>query len=405
MQKNLKQIHKETRGHFFQRIHRSWMLDFTQAWRALILGIILATSLGSASTEVDTYLLVAFFASLGFFAMVITLYFRPDVKLTHTLPKRSIAGKSIPFTVTVDNISEQAAREVVVHSADCLSWCKIDPQEQMAESIAPKAKQEFRFSAQFARRGSFIFPGFRCDTIFPFGFLRFGKGKQGKSPVLVYPDFTPLDTFSIPTGRRYQPGGIALASELGDCAEYIGSREYQEQDNPRDIDWRSWSRLGFPIVKEYQEEYFCRVALVLDTHLGKKIHARKRKDFEASLSHAASIADYLARQEYLIDIFAAGPDIYIMEAGRSLAHLDQILDVLACLEPCSENPFEIIKPALLSRMKNLSTIIVIFLDMDEPRRSFIDQLSAYGIGLKIIVCNSSLKKENFEFSYSLCQTL
>lgn len=284
MPKKLNQAPGESRSHFFQRIHRSWMLDFTQAWRALVLGMILAISIGSASTEVDTYLLVGFFSSLGFFAMIITLFFRPEVKLTHTLPKRAIAGKSIPFSLTIENLSAHTAREVVVHCADCLSWYKIEPREQMVTSIAPKAKQEFRFSIQFARRGSFIFPGFRCDSIFPFGFLRFGKGRQGQTALLVYPDFTPLDSFFIPTGRHYQPGGIALASELGDCAEYIGSREYQEQDNPRDIDWRSWSRLGFPIVKEYQEEYFCRVALVLDTYLGKNV--QKRKDFESSLSHA-----------------------------------------------------------------------------------------------------------------------
>lgn len=389
----MRPVLQESRGNFFQRIYRSWMLDFTQAWRALILGMILAVSLGSASTSVDTYLVVAFFASCGFFAMLVTLFFRPHVRLSHTLPKRSIAGKSIPFSITIENLSFRIAREVVVHTADCLSWCRIEPSEQMVTAIAPKSRHEFRFTIQFARRGSFVFPGFRCDSIFPFGFLRFGKGRQGQYSLLVYPDFLPLDSFSIPSGRRYQPGGIALASELGDCAEYIGSREYQEQDNPRDIDWRSWARLGFPIVKEYQEEYFCRVALVLDTYLGKKITPQKRKDFESSLSQAAAIADYLSRQEYLIDIFAAGPDIYIMEAGRSLAHLDQILDVLACLEPCFQNPFEIIEPILLNRMKNLSTIIVVLLDIDEPRKIFLERLSAYGIGLKILLCNSSLEKE------------
>ena len=205
----------------------------------------------------------------------------------------------------------------------------------------------------------------------------------------MYPDFHPLISFSIPTGRRYQPGGIALASNLGDSAEYIGNREYQEEDKPRDIDWRSWSRLGIPIVKEYQEEFFCRVALILDTHLSKR--AKKNEDFEASLSLAASIADFLSRQEYLVDIFAAGPQIYIMEAGRSLAHFDQILDVVACLEPCKENPFSLIEPIILERMNRLTTLIVLLLDFDEPRRQFLKALSSHGVGLKVVVCNSSIK--------------
>jgi hypothetical protein len=38
----------------------------------------------------------------------------------------------------------------------------------------------------------------------------------------------------------------------------------------RRIDFRSWARLGKPVVREYQEEYYCRIALILDTHVVPK---------------------------------------------------------------------------------------------------------------------------------------
>ena len=88
--------------------------------------------------------------------------------------------------------------------------------------------------------------------------------------MLVYPRYHTLDSLPLPIGRRYQPGGIPLASEVGDSLEFVGTREYREGDPPRKIDWRSYARLGRPVVKEYQEEYFSRIALVLDTYLPRR---------------------------------------------------------------------------------------------------------------------------------------
>ena len=53
----------------------------------------------------------------------------------------------------------------------------------------------------------------------------------------------------VPSGRRYQPGGIAMASKLGDSFEFIGNREYRDGDNLRDMDWRATARLSRPIVR------------------------------------------------------------------------------------------------------------------------------------------------------------
>ena len=156
--------------------------------------------------------------------------------------------------------------------------------------------------------------------------------------VLAYPRFFSLERLPLPAGRRYQPGGIPLASSLGDSIEFVGTREYREGDPLRRIHWRSWARRGLPVVKEYQEEYFSRIALVLDTFLPRRARGADRRRFEAGVSVLASIADHFGRSEDVVDIFAAGPDIYEVSAGRSLAYLENVLDVLACLEPCHEPP-------------------------------------------------------------------
>ena len=77
-----------------------------------------------------------------------------------------------------------------------------------------------------------------------------------------------------------------------------------------------------------------RAAVILDTHVpgGLGRAAQERRDaFERAVSVAAAVSDFMARQDYLVDIFAAGPNLYHLTAGRSLAYLDQILDILACV--------------------------------------------------------------------------
>jgi hypothetical protein len=71
---------------------------------------------------------------------------------------------------------------------------------------------------------------------------------------------------------------------------------------------------------------------------------------EAAISLSASVADALSRGEYLIDLFAAGPELYVFRAGRHTAHFENILEIVACVEACRRNPFETIAPALADEL-------------------------------------------------------
>jgi uncharacterized protein (DUF58 family) len=194
-----------------------------------------------------------------------------------------------------------------------------------------------------------------------------------------------MEEFHIPVGRKYQPGGIPLASNTADAVEFIGTREYRQGDPVRNIHWRSWARVGKPVVKEFQEEYFCRIAIILDTFAPKRPTQKAVDGFEAAVSVVASIADYFSRSEYVVDIFAAGPDIYEVSAGRSLAYLENILDVLACLEPCHESPFEVVGPALFEKLSQITSVVAILQDWDSTREDFLRQVRVSGVEVKVIV--------------------
>jgi uncharacterized protein (DUF58 family) len=267
-----------------------------------------------------------------------------------------------------------------------------------------------RLGLRCSRRGKYLLRGFRVETGFPFGIMRARRTFLEQRAILVYPKFTALSRLNLPTGRRYQPGGVALASDLGESFEYLGNREYREGDNVRDIDWRATARVAGqrPIVREWVEEYMLRVAVILDTHVPKDVdrslpliarvdwhgtqwfpaHAdyeRRLATFERAVSVAAAVSDYMARQDYLVDLFAAGPNLYHLTAGRSLAYLDQILDILACVESNPAEPFDVIEPQIAELMNRISTVICVFLDWNAARQAFVHRIHSQGVAVKVIV--------------------
>ena len=86
-------------------------------------------------------------------------------------------------------------------------------------------------------------------------------------------------------------------------------RDYRPGDPLRRIHWRSWAKTDKPIVKEYQDEFFVRHALILDT-FQKEAYGDV---FEEAISVAASFACTMGTQDSLLDLMFIGTE----ERGRA----------------------------------------------------------------------------------------
>jgi len=259
-----------------------------------------------------------------------------------------------------------------------------------AGTLAPGESARVRLGLSCPRRGAYTLRAYRVETDFPFGLMNAYTITRQEERLLVYPSYTRLARIDLPTGRRHQPGGVALASRLADSLEFLGNREFREGDNIRDIDWRATARMGgTPIVREYREEYFQRVGVVLDTHvpgmLARKERTERRAAFERAVSLCAAVGDSMAGQEYLVDVFAAGPNLYHLTAGRSLAYLEQILDILACVEESREEPLAVIEPQIQAYLDRLTTVICVFLTYGETQRAFVQGMRMGGAGVKVLL--------------------
>lgn len=359
---------------------------FSGAGRWFLWATIAFNLAGLNSLELQAHVPMLYALALWGVAIGAMLLARPQVDLKARHAERVCAGEILPVDIEVKHLRGLTGLSYLVVPHRLLAAIESVPEGGM--SLPPLARHgvaKIRLGLRCTRRGVYRLQGFRVETDFPLGLLRAQRTFKQESRLLVYPQFTPLIQLHIATGRRFHPGGVALVSHLGDSFEFLGNRDYHEGDSIRDIDWRATARLNKAIVREYREEYFLRVAVVLDTHLPTSAGETERAAFERAVSLCAAVGDYMARQEYIVDILAAGPNLYHLTAGRSLAYLDQILDILACVDENPEEPFETLEPEILENLSQINTIICIFLDWNPTRRAFLERMQQSGAGIKAII--------------------
>jgi uncharacterized protein (DUF58 family) len=352
--------------------------------------------LGADTRRTDNFILFAAAASTLLVAILLTALPRPKVRLECRLPFRATALRPVPVRAQVAATGGGGVGDLLLAFPRPVRWGSslvFEPRQTFLEASAG-ATTEATVTLRPLRRGRYTLRG---PTVRPSDPLRLAAGRPVGCPdqtLLVYPRFWSMDRFDIPLGRRYQPGGIPLSSSTGDAIEFVGARDYREGDPVKNIHWRSWARRGQPVVKEFQEEYFCRIAIILDTFLPRRPGKGHLAAFEAAISVVASVADFFSRSEYIVDILAAGPDLYEVSAGRSLAYLENILDVLSCLEPCRDPPFATVAPPLFDKLAQITTVVAVLQDWDAPREEFLRRVKALGTAVRaVIVCDRPSKAD------------
>jgi uncharacterized protein (DUF58 family) len=252
--------------------------------------------------------------------------------------------------------------------------------EQPLPVLPPGGEIEARLTLRPRRRGRVTLTGTTVARREPLGLARALRPRPGPATLVVLPRRYPLPPLALPGARRYQRGGIALAQSVGDAEEFVSLRDYRPGDPLKRIHWRSWARTGRPVVREYQDEFFVRHALVLDTFAPAPTAA-----FEEAVSVAASFACTVGTQESLLDLLLVGPEAHAVTAGRGVGHVDRMLEILAAVRPCRDRPFVTLTRLLLERRAGLSGAICVLLGWDAPRRDLVARVRALGVPTLVFV--------------------
>lgn len=231
------------------------------------------------------------------------------------------------------------------------------------------------------RRGRIRFARVTVARPDPFGLIIGVVRRPLPETVLVRPRCHPMPPLILAGRHRYQPGGVPQARSVGQTDEFLYLREYRTGDSLHHVHWRSSARRGKLVVKEYQEEYHQRHALVFDTFPATQDDIL----FEAAVEVAASVTAVSRLGDALLDLMFLGTRAYVVTAGRGVGAVETLLDMLACVTPCRDRPFRDLAELVRGHATALTACVLVLLSWDAARQDLVRGLRAAGVPVRVLV--------------------
>jgi uncharacterized protein (DUF58 family) len=231
------------------------------------------------------------------------------------------------------------------------------------------------------RRGPLRLEGVTIACPDPFGFFRSLRSLPLPQTILVLPKRHPVPQFQLPGSVKYQQGGVSMASSVGESEEFVSLREYRPGDPLRRLHWKSFAKLGKPIIKEFQDEFFVRHALLLDT-FGAPAAAEL---FEDAVSVGASLAWAIQDQESLLDLMFVGAEAYCFTTGRGVGRVEKMMEILGSVQLSADKEFTDLEQLVLEHSVDISGCVCVFLEWDALRQRLVRSLLARQIPVRVFV--------------------
>ncbi len=418
---------------FSAALERSRKRRLTESGTFIFYCLILLAVVGGNTNQNMTYQVFAFVLSLFIVSIIYSRFFRFRFQAVRILPKFATVGITIKYRVIIHNKTNQTQThlkllENFVDPRPTLSefleitepqenkrntldrylgyyrwlWLMERKQKGTAKTIdiptlLPNSKTEVMGEITPTYRGVIRLAGLTVTQPDPFNIFNAAVSIALPQTLLVLPKLYKLPPIQLPGSRKYQSGGVALASSVGDAEEFRSLREYRPGDSPRKIHWKSWAKVGKPIVKEEQDEFFVRHALILDTF---QQQLKYSDILDEAIAIAASLACEVQTQESLLDLMFVGHEAYCFTFGRGISYTEKMLEILASVISCQDKNFDSLIPVITEKISLLSGCICIFLDWDNSRQNLVNYLTKVGVDVLVLILTYPEKASlnNFDFS-------
>jgi uncharacterized protein (DUF58 family) len=384
----------------------------------LVLGAGAAAAAAGLDTNLTvTYRAFAFLAALLALSWAASAFFRTRIEASREMPRYATAGEPFSYRLSVTNRGARSLAGVLVaerfrdprpafgewrrarepgeerrnwfdRNVGYFRWrWLIDrrlPRGAGPVPLAPLAPGErltLRLAFTPRRRGRIEFSGLTLGKPDPLGLVKGLARLPLPARLIALPKRYRLPAIALPGRRKFQPGGVSLAASVGDSEEFLALRDYRPGDPLQRVHWKSYARTGRPVVKEYQDEFFERHALVLDTG---SMHGEDAA-FEDAVALAASFVYTIDTQDCLLDLLFVGGEVKAYTAGRGQMRAEHMLEALAAVAPSEPAAFSGLARAVLARRATLSSVIAVFVGWDDERARFVASLRAEGFEVRALL--------------------
>lgn len=385
---------------------------FTKAGLAVLGGVVIAGVMGPDTDNNVAYQAFTLLTAILAMSVAGGWFFRARFSVTRLMPQFGTVGIPLNYTVRLRNLSShpQVGLVLLENLTDPRPsfeyWLSVQKAEErrirsfrvsgrrrrrsfmpariqpaLIPPAAPGQDTDVRVQMTPLRRGSLRLSGVTVARPDALGLYCALSKVAAPQSILILPKRYPLPPIALPGTMKFQQGGVALASNVGQSDEFVSLRDYRHGDPLRHIHWRTWARVGKPVVKEFEDEFFVRHALILDTFTDHP----QSEAFEEAVAVAASFACTIQTQESLLDLLFVGPESYCFTSGRGLAQGDQMLEILAGVQACGDRPFGTLEHVVLGHVNAVSGCICVLLSWDEPRRQLVEKLCSLGVPVLVLV--------------------
>ena len=384
----------------------------------LVLGVMVALGAFGADTNFTmAYQAFALMACMLIVSLVWAAVSRAKFSGSRSVPRYGTAGVPMPYRIHLKNLTPRAQRSLVLLESledprptlaqylrtpepgeQHRNWFDrmcgyyrwrwlllrnlgVRPRDLPVPVLLPSAELTVQHELLPQRRGILHLANLIIAWPDPFGLCRSFRKIRCPQRVTILPKRYPISPLALPGKRQYQPRGVSLASTIGESEEFIALRDYRPGDPLKHVYWRATARLNKPVIKEFQDEFFVRHALVLDTFSERG----ETEPFEEAVSVAASFTCTIPEQESLLDLLFVGSQAYCFTSGRGVSHTEHLLEVLAAVTPAPVTEFSMLHDLVLRHAPAVTGCICVFLTWDEPRQKLVQQLRVMDLPVLVLI--------------------
>jgi len=405
--------------------------------------LVLAAALVCGAIGIDTdltlnYQLFALLLVLLFSSRITTRFHQPQISIKRLLPKHATANHNFSYDILLTNNGSRVEADLrIVDEPVVISplfeeftnsrepfeetrnaydrfirwhrflWLlrlktgiRLNPAE--ADEVPVKGQIKVRIEAEPLRRGYAKFGA--TAVLHPdlfgmsFGVKRFANPEQ----LLILPErYRISESFELPGGSNALPGGTHPSWATGNSDEFVSLRDYRDGDSAKKIHWPSSMKRHKPVVREYQDEYFLRQSLILDTA------SDNPNLFEETVSVATSFLIRMTEKNAAVELVFCDEQPVTVQGGSG-SQLRQ-LESLATVQ-ISPQPFSVVADYVRTKIRGLTACVIVTCQWNEEHRVLQRLFESKGVPTTVFVIgkhdpgegreNSAKELHNNEQSFS-----
>lgn len=343
----------------FKAFLRKWVFLFS----LIVSDLIIALRTGREFFYFFFWFLVSF-AAVTFIWLLIQYLYLKKVYLTRRAPGKIEEDDILQVETVINNANFFPLLNVVIE--DYLA-CAVYPDRQkrtLFGYLRKRSSVTLKYSCRCPQRGRYKLGPFSIYIFDPWGLFFLKKNYFIHSELYVYPrpfnirEFPPLVKGTAPWF------GIETSHVSGDEHEFYGVREYRQGDPVKRIHWLSTARKNRLIVRQFQQQSFCRATILFNLNKENNFGRGKDTVAEYTVKIAASAAKHLLERDVSLEVIAHAGETAHIPFNKGPGHLEGIFKLLAGAQAESRVGIDDLFREFSSLIANDSSLIVIMPDKD-----------------------------------------